>query len=174
MLKHVHTQHMHTHTHARARAHTHTHTQIQDAAAALATQLKPLLQAAPKTSKGFASSSKPQRALLGAEIPIIDQSPGPSAQLVSKVVGQLITASKVQPSAVVVAFADASTKVEAERSRSSGGKQAGALPFSARLMDLRTACREQGMEGSILVIANPKIADVGGLRLFWVDSNLYI
>jgi len=132
---------------------------IKDAAKAVAYELKDVTLT--KSNKGF-SKSKAGKVWTSVDIPTAQQGAAAQVSLVCQLVTLLAQSLKGGPSFTVV-FVDAQAAAlaaPAASPRAGGDKGAPTLPAGTRVLELRAACREPVLSGSVLVLVGPKVAEV--------------
>ena len=146
-----------------------------------ATSAKPADTSAParpsssSSSSSSGESSTGRSTIFAVEIPTADQSPAAAAELALAAASQLQLQLQLPAGALTLVLADdaaASAAVEALQRRPAG-TSAAAMASSAgiKVLGLRQACRSSETVKGVLMLAEPKVADVSGESQFTPPSS---
>ena len=135
--------------------------------------------ARPSSSSSASSgeSSSGRSTIFAVEIPTADQSPAAAAELALAAASQLQLQLQLPAGALTLVLADdaaASAAAEALQRRPAGGTSAAAMASSAgiKVLGLRQACRSSETLKGVLMLAEPKVADVSGESQFTPPLSL--
>ena len=147
-----------------------------------ATSAKPADTSAParpssssSSSSSSGESSTGRSTIFAVEIPTADQSPAAAAELALAAASQLQLQLQLPAGALTLVLADdaaASAAAEALQRRPAG-TSAAAMATSAgiKVLGLRQACRSSETLKGVLMLAEPKVADVSGESQFTPPSS---